>query len=55
MVTGVGSFQPEALMEVGTVPEGRGDVPEKRSVFLSFFVAFESMAPIFAIAKIGAY
>jgi hypothetical protein len=50
MALGTGSFQPKALMEVGTTPEGCGDVPEKRSVFLSFFVAFESMAPIFAIA-----
>jgi hypothetical protein len=28
MAAGAGSFQPKALKEVGTVPEGCGDVPQ---------------------------
>jgi len=28
MAPGAGSFQPKALMELGTLPEGCGDVPE---------------------------
>jgi len=33
MATGAGSFQPEALKEVGTIPEGCADVPENINFF----------------------
>jgi hypothetical protein len=49
--TGTGSFQPKALKEVGTVPEGCGDVPEKKSTFISFYVAFDPTSPIFTLMK----